>query len=211
MRDFTLKNKFEKWPHTAAIFCNVINSRLTKNTSISDMKKLESVYQILSQLCSQVVLVGSFDLLPESLFHLKHISDNLMNKGPIGCLEALLSSGIDTEYMLTPCDVGIQNMEIYRLLTDYHIKSPAILAYPYLKSNMPPQLPPSIELIDQPLISKYSVNLLPKIREQIIKNDLSMHRLAQVAEATKVVVPRELIYSDGPDSPVSPENVYHHN
>ncbi|MGE0268207.1 MAG: hypothetical protein AB7S78_07115 [Candidatus Omnitrophota bacterium] len=211
MRNPTQQTKFEKWPHTGAVFCNVINSRITRNTSVHDVKKLELTCQMLSQVCSQVVLIGNYDFLPESLLHLKYVSTNLINKGPIGCLEALLSSGIDTEYILTPCDVGIQNIEIFKLLTDCHIKPPAILTYPYLPAKATPQFPPSIDLIDQPLISKYSVKSLPKIREQIIKNDLSMHRLAQLGEATRVVVPRELIYNEGPDSPIPTEKIYHLN
>ncbi|MCB9720999.1 MAG: hypothetical protein H6756_08985 [Candidatus Omnitrophica bacterium] len=182
------------WNHTAAVFCHVINSRLTKQTTARDLKALEQTCQVMSKLCRQVVLVGNFDYLPESLIGLPHISDNIINKGPIGCLEALLSSGIDTEYLITPCDVGVKNPAIFRLLTEFHVKSPAILAYPRLDPTLPVQIPDMIDIVDQPLICKYSVEALTKVREQIIKNDLSMHRMAQMAEATKVVVPLELIY-----------------
>ena len=211
MRNLIKQNKIEKWPHTGAIFCNVINSRITKNTSERDIEKLELTCRMLSEVCSRVVLVGNYDFLPESVSHLKHITTNFINIGPIGCLEALLSSGIDAEYILTPCDVGIQNVEIFKLLTDCRIKAPAILAYPHLSSRTTPSSSPSIDLIDQPLICKYSVNALVKIREQIIKNDLSMHRLAQVGRAAKVVVPRELIYNDISDSPIASKELYNLN
>ncbi len=186
--------KSVKWNHTAAIFCHVINSRLTKKTTASDLKALEQTCKVLSQICERVVLVGNYDYLPESLIGLTHISDNIVNKGPIGCLEALLSSGIDTEYLITPCDVGVKNPRIFGLLTEFHVKSPAILAYPRLDPTLPVQIPDMINIVDQPLIGKYSVDALTRVREQIIKNDLSMHRLAQMSEATKVVVPLEMIY-----------------
>lgn len=186
--------KSNKWNHTAAIFCHVINSRLTKKTTASDLKALEQTCKVMSQLCDQVILVGNYDYLPESLENLTHISDNIVNKGPIGCLEALLSSGIDTEYLITPCDAGVKDPSIFRLLTEFHVKSPAILAYPHLDPTLPVQIPDMINIVDQPLICKYSVETLTKVRAQIIKNDLSMHRLAQMSEATKVVVPLELIY-----------------
>ncbi|MBP9853614.1 MAG: hypothetical protein KBD53_01965 [Candidatus Omnitrophica bacterium] len=200
-----------KWPHTGAVFCNVINSRVIRNTSARDIEKLELTCRLLSKVCERVVLVGNYDYLPESLHHLKHISVHLLNTGPIGCLEALLSSGIDSEYILTPCDVGVENAEIFRLLTDDHVKPPAILAYPHLSPNAIPSIPTSIDLIDQPLICKYSARFLIKIREQLIKNDFSMHRLAQLGEAERIIVPRELIYNTISDSPIVSKNFYNPN
>ncbi|MBZ0166988.1 MAG: hypothetical protein K8I00_09280 [Candidatus Omnitrophica bacterium] len=201
----------DKWNHTAAVFCHVVNSRLTKKTTASDLKALEETCRILSQRCARVVLVGNYDYLPESLIHHTHIVDNLMNKGPIGCLEALLSSGIDTEYLITPCDVGVKNPAIFGLLTEFHVKSPAILAYPRLDPCVPAQFPAMVNIVDQPLVGKYSVDTLTKVREQIIKNDLSMHRLAQLSEASKVVVPLEMIYGPQQAAVDAAARAYHRN
>ena len=72
---------------------------------------LEAVAGALSQVCAQVVVVGH---APTSL---RRVADLRPGQGPLGGLEALLASGLDTEYLVCPCDLPLITPALLRLLT----------------------------------------------------------------------------------------------
>jgi len=67
----------------------------------------ERVLALLSLVCRNLVLVGGSKDLPDSLRGVPLIPDNREGCGPVGGLEALLDSGIDTKYMIVPCDLPL--------------------------------------------------------------------------------------------------------
>lgn len=79
---------------------------------------IEAVADVLAQVCRQVVVVGSTDALAT----LQHIDDLRPGHGPLGGIEALLASGLDTQYLVCPCDVPLVTGEVLTALT---IPSPA--------------------------------------------------------------------------------------
>lgn len=185
-----------KWPHTGAIFCGGNSSRMGRPKAgvvlPNGLTMVEHIYSVLKSICKDVVLVGHCQGVPSSLMHTVQIKDRTKNHGPLGGLEALLSSGIDSEYIISPCDIGLANGKIFELLTAEHIKPPAILSYPVYESAKRNGEKSILEIIDQPLIGRYSADLLVQVKKLISRNELAMRRLIQITDTTKVVVPEYL-------------------
>lgn len=188
--------QFNKWPHTGAIFCGGNSSRMGSPKAgvvlPNGLTMVEHIYSVLKSICKNVVFVGHCQGVPASLVHIVQIKDRIKKHGPMGGLEALLSSGLDSEYLISPCDIGLVNIKIFELLIGEHIKPPAILSYPVYDSSKRNGETSILEIIDQPLIGRYSANLLDQVKKQISRNELAMHRLIQNTDITKVVVPEYL-------------------
>ena len=185
------------WPHTGAIFCGGKSSRMgTSKAGIvlpSGLTMIEHVYQSLSTACRQVVVAGHADGIPASLQRLQRIEDRFKNKGPLGGLEALLSSGIDSEYLIAPCDLHRVVPQLFSLLTDVNLNAPVILARKIsqdLKSKNPDdQENKSVLNYLEPLIGRYPVALLPLVRRLIAEDRLAMQELALETKAQMIEVP----------------------
>ena len=172
------------WPHTGAIFCGGKSSRMGKpKASIilpGGIALIEHVYNVLKQLCKEVVLVGHGEGVPDSLQHLKRIPDNYQDLGPIGALEALLSSGLDLEYLISPCDLPRATPEIFSLLINSEFKLPIVL---------------SNKGRSEPLLGRYPSSLLALVREHITLRHLAMNDLFKKVSATSIAVPEEYLFS----------------
>ena len=168
------------WSHTGAIFCGGKSRRMNRPKAgivlPSGMTMIEHVYKALKIVCRQVVLVGHCEGAPDSLKHLKRIDDNYHDQGPMGGLEALLSSGLDTEYLVSPCDVVKITPKVFALLTSPGISPPAVIRY---KDQM------------EPLIGLYPTTLLPLVRGHIREGTLAVHELVLRSKAQFVDVPDE--------------------
>ena len=177
-------NSLILWPHTAAIFCGGKSSRMGKpKASIilpSGVTLIEHVHNVLKQLCKKVVLVGHGEGIPDSLKHLKRIPDNYQGLGPIGGLEALLCSGLDSEYLISPCDLYKATPEIFSLLINSEIKLPAIL-------NNKGRI--------EPLLGRCPSSLLPLVREHIVRRQLAMNDLLKKVSAVSIDVPEKHLFS----------------
>ncbi|HLF18697.1 MAG TPA: NTP transferase domain-containing protein [Candidatus Omnitrophota bacterium] len=173
------------WSHTAAIFCGGKSSRMGGKPKAAIMLPggdtlIEHVYNVLKQLCKEVVLVGHGQGVPDSLWHLKRIQDNYQGLGPIGALEALLSSGLDSEYLISPCDLFKATPELFSFLIDSKDQMPAVLNN---KGNT------------EPLIGRYPASILSVVREHIAQRRLAMRDLLEAVSATSIVVPEEYLFS----------------
>lgn len=183
-------NLFNKWPHTGAIFCGGKSSRMGRPKAgvviPSGLTMVEHVYLGLKNICKDIVLVGHGQGVPRSMDHLTRITDNIRDIGPMGALEALLSSGLDTEYLIVPCDLGASNDEVFELLVaDLHLRPPVILTCEERSAH-------GYKLFDQPLIGRYSADLLPLVRGQIKKKDLALNSLLKTTKVTRIMVPQRL-------------------
>ena len=194
----TIKHVESKWAHTGAIFLTDHNGVFVKNTALTYLPNgisvIEYLYRTLACVCQNVVLVGNSENLPDSLSNVKQVPVYYSNVGPIGGLEALLSSGIDTEYLITPSDLGLVDTRMYQLLTQAHIPSPAIIASPQVGSSSTPHQE-SVNAIDYPQIGRYSASSVMTLREQIIRKDFSMDRLALRMDPVRMVIPEDLTYT----------------
>jgi molybdopterin-guanine dinucleotide biosynthesis protein A len=72
---------------------------------------LEAVAAALGAVCAQVVVVGDVET------GLRRIADLRPGQGPLGGLEALLASGLDTQYLVCPCDVPLVTPVLLARLT----------------------------------------------------------------------------------------------
>ena len=166
---------------TGAIFCGGLSSRMgfaKAGLRLADGKTMiEHVYDALKNVCSRVVLVGHAEGVPESLKHLLQIEDRYLFCGPMSALEALLSSDVDRDYIITPCDLAWVTPEVYGCLLDESLRSPAVLKRE--------------EHIEH-LIARYSIKELPLVHHLLHNKILAMRYLTNLSQARLIPVPEHL-------------------
>ena len=117
------------WPHTGAILCGGAGRRMGQPKAglvLPDgVTMVERVFAAMSAVCRQVVLVGAATDLPLSMRGVRHIEDRLPQLGPMGGVEALLASGLDSEYLIAPCDIFLVVPDVFRLLLQPAVRPPA--------------------------------------------------------------------------------------
>jgi molybdopterin-guanine dinucleotide biosynthesis protein A len=74
------------------------------------------VAETLAEVCREVVIVGPVEPDP-ALAAWRHLADNHPGLGPLAGFETLLASGLDTEYLICPCDMPLVTAEVLRMLT----------------------------------------------------------------------------------------------
>ncbi|MCA9400245.1 MAG: molybdenum cofactor guanylyltransferase [Candidatus Omnitrophica bacterium] len=166
---------------TGAIYCGGKSSRMGQPKEVMVLKTgitlIEHVYQTLSVYCSEIVLLGDPRNIPAPLEKLDRIPDNFSDIGPIAGLEALLSSGINDEYLTVPCDLDQINTDVLKILVD-------------AKGNLPIVLRREDQL--EPLIGRYSPDILPVIRKKIINGLFSLKAVLLDVKHTEILVPEGL-------------------
>lgn len=106
-----------KWPHTGAILCGGSSSRM--GAPKHDLKlpggrtMILTVTDTVEEVCQRIVILGPDAILPD----LPHVHDLRSDQGPLAGIEALLSSGLDEQYLVVPCDVPLITAELLRRLT----------------------------------------------------------------------------------------------
>lgn len=169
---------------TGAIYCGGKSLRMGQPKEVMVLKSgvtlIEHVYQTLSVLCPKIVLLGEPRQVPASLEKIGRIPDNFPDIGPIAGLEALLSSGIDSEYLTVPCDLDRVNVDVLKMLVDAKGDLPVILR----REN---QL--------EPLIGRYSPDILPLIRKKTKEGLYSLKAILCDIEHTEILVPEALEYA----------------
>lgn len=72
------------------------------------------VIAAVQSVCSRVVLVGGPQSAPPQRYTM--VRDARPSAGPLGGIEALLASGIDSQYLVCPCDVPLMSPQVLRVL-----------------------------------------------------------------------------------------------
>lgn len=178
-----MSERLSKLPKSAAIFCGGQSSRmgLPKAGLVLDDGRtmVEHVHSILSGLCESIVFVGHCEGVPKELLQTSHhITDEIPGQGPLGGLEAVLSSGLDTEYLIAPCDLFKVSSALFELLITDDDENPTVLS--------------SVQGIE-PLIGRYPATLLARVRYQLMEGHRSMHQFLDICKTNYVQVPPELI------------------
>lgn len=167
-----------------AILCGGKSSRMGQPKEIMRLRSgktlIEHVYNVLSRFCAKVVLSGNPEKLPASIEGLDRIHDRFKNIGPIGGLEALLSSGLAKEFLIIPCDLDQITVDVIRILAKAKGHCPIILR---TKDQI------------EPLLGRYSSDMLPFIRNRIRNNLFSLKGILCDTEHIVIDVPDELIFS----------------
>ena len=73
---------------------------------------IETVATALGAVCEHLVILGAEDALPA----LPHFADLRPGCGPLGGIEALLASNIDTQYLVCPCDLPFVIGDLFNVL-----------------------------------------------------------------------------------------------
>ncbi|MCA9399567.1 MAG: hypothetical protein KC618_07450, partial [Candidatus Omnitrophica bacterium] len=94
--------------------------------------------------------------------------------------EALLSSEIDSEYLILPCDLDQINADVLKILVDAEAGLPIVFRR---KDRL------------EPLIGRYSHECLPLIRENIKNKRYSLKGLLADMEHTEIPVPKEFDFT----------------
>ena len=74
---------------------------------------IEAVAEALGTVCRRMVVIGAPEALPET----PHLTDLRAGQGPLGGIETLLASGLDTQYLVCPSDVPMVTAELFAALT----------------------------------------------------------------------------------------------
>lgn len=167
---------------TGAIFCGGKSSRMgTPKAGVrlsSGLTMVEHVFLALSQVCARVVFVGHAEgVAPALLERGIHLKDEIPELGPLGALDALLSSGIAGSYLVTPCDLCRATPDLYRLLITERPGSPLLLRHPG-----------GVE----PLVGVYHAPLLDKVRRQMAQRRLAVRDLLKECQPGYIDVPPAL-------------------
>ncbi len=171
------------WPHTGAILCGGKSTRMGRPKAgivLADGRTMiEHVHDALAAVCRQIVLVGDAAGAPPALADVPRVPDRLPDLGPLGGLEALLSSDLDFDYLIAPCDLFQAVPDLFRPLVEPSVTSPAVLA---LEGE---------EQIE-PMIARYGMSVCPTVEDMIREGTLAMRELAGRTRAHVVRVPRDL-------------------
>jgi molybdopterin-guanine dinucleotide biosynthesis protein A len=82
-----------------------------------DGTMLDAVAAALGRVCRRVVVAGASGAPGSPGAGYPSIADLRPGHGPLGAIEALLASGLDTEYLICPCDLPLVSPEILARLT----------------------------------------------------------------------------------------------
>ncbi len=104
-----------KWPHIGAVLAAGASSRM--GTAKGDLvlpggqTMLQAVIKTLESTCVEVVTIGTrFEA------H-RFVPDLRSGAGPLGGIEALLASGFDETYLISPNDIPLLSPEMFQRLT----------------------------------------------------------------------------------------------
>lgn len=103
------------WPHTGAVLAGGRSRRMGRpkhELRLPDGRTmLEAVAAALTAVCARVVAVGGGGA------GLAGIDDRRPGRGPLGGIDALLASGLDTQYLVCPCDLPLITPDLLARLT----------------------------------------------------------------------------------------------
>ena len=101
------------WPHTGAILAGGASTRMGRTKASMPMpggeSMIEHVTAALQSVCTRVVVVGGDEE--------DAIADLRPGLGPLGGIEALLTSGLDERYLVCPCDMPLVTDYVFGALT----------------------------------------------------------------------------------------------
>ena len=105
-----------KWPHTGAVLAGGASKRMGVSkvdlALPSGQTMLEAVISALQIVCTSTLVVGGDGS------DRRDLGDVRPARGPLGGIEALLSSGIDTDYLICPADIPLVTPELLWRLTE---------------------------------------------------------------------------------------------
>ncbi len=175
----------ERWRHTGAILAGGRSTRMGRPKHALPLPggatMLEAVATVLGQVCARLVVVGEVETA------MPCVADLRPGLGPLAGIEALLASGIDSEYLVCPCD-----------LPDV---TPALL-----RGLLEPTDAPATAFRGSPLPARITATALPAARALLDRGEHAVHVFLREVGAHEVEAaePRRL---DSINTPADYEKV----
>ncbi len=164
------------WPHTGAILAGGGSTRIGSPKhalSLPDgSTMIEAVATALGAVCERLVILGAEDAMPA----LPYVADLRPGCGPLGGIEALLASNIDTQYLVCPCDLPRATSELFNALLR---PSQATATVFRLEGS---------ELIE-PLPARICAVALDATRQLLDEGRRAVHQLMEVIDVEEVSAP----------------------
>jgi molybdenum cofactor guanylyltransferase len=139
---------------------------------------LEAVVEVLACVCERVVIIGSRELVrhdPKIMI----IEDRRLQCGPLGGIEVLLGSGIDSQYLISACDVPRIGGELLLLLADAPANALAIVPHVVGREHA------------EPLPARLSADALPVVTQLLDQGHRAVWRLMRELDATEIPIPAD--------------------
>lgn len=166
-----------RWPHTGAVLAGGRSRRMGRPKHALPLPDgrpmIEAVANVMAQVCQQVVVVGSTDALAT----LPHIDDLRFRHGPLGGIEALLASGLDTQYLVCPCDLPLVTSDLLKALTVPSSAAATVLRIDGRSGT-------------EPLPARISTEVLPAVRALLDAGQRAVSHLMQSIEIEAIEAPQ---------------------
>lgn len=167
------------WPHTGAILAGGLSSRMgtpKQNLRITmsngeDVPMIDAVARVMREVCRDIVILGEC----ETLHDCRRVADLRTGCGPLGGIEALLATGMDSQYLICPCDTPRITVDVLRALTTNSALA-TVLTFDDAE-------------FFEPLPARIAAGALPMVRQLLDEGRRSVHELMRALHAQRVVVP----------------------
>ena len=165
----------DRWPHTGAVLAGGAGRRMGRRKEtllLSDGRTmLEAVAAALAETCRDVVVVGDAET------PMTRIEDLRPGQGPLGGIESLLASNVDTHYLVCPCDLPLVTATLLRRLT---VDTGAVATVFHVDGE------PDF----WPLPARLSTEALPLVREHLDCRRRAVHDLVRALDPAVLALPR---------------------
>ncbi len=171
------------WPHTGAILIGGKSTRMGRPKVGLPLPGGETlggrVHRIVESICEKTVLVGAVDTIPHALQHVSILSDKRPGLGPLSGWETLLASGLDSDYLVVPCDLPLLTGELLALLTGGQSGTNIVLRR-------------DGEDRHEPMPVRLAASALPAVRAALDRGDRKVGDLLRELRPTEIAVPPAL-------------------
>ena len=167
------------WPHTGAILVGGRSSRMGEPKhamALPDGRTMmDAVGDAMRSVCRRVVVVGQTNFVRTRGY--VEIADLRPTAGPLGGIEALLASSVDSQYLICPCDMPLMTADLLTQL----ISDSSALAMAFAFADDPAPIP---------LPMRLCADALPMVRWLLDSDQQAVHQLLREISADLVRVPR---------------------
>lgn len=166
----------DRWPHTGAVLAGGVGRRMGRRKDSLPLpggrSMLETVAAALAGTCRDVVVVGDAETV------MTRIEDLRTGHGPLGGIEALLASNLDTHYLVCPCDLPMVTAAVLRRLT---VATGAVATVFHVDGE------PDF----WPLPARISAGALALVRSHLDGGRRAVHDLVRALDPNVIALPRE--------------------
>ncbi len=166
----------DRWPHTGAVLAGGAGRRMGRRKDSLPLPDgrtmLAAVAAVLAETCRDVVVVGDAET------PMTRIEDLRPAQGPLGGIEALLASNLDTHYLVCPCDVPLLTATLLRRLT---VATGAVATVFHVDGE------PDF----WPLPARISAEALDDVRGHLDGGRRAVHELVRALDPEVIALPRD--------------------